>query len=315
MTSERTLLVSLSLALLAGACGNYSNEDLEFMNAVPTSDGLTVSLPPKPLSTTDEAELAANTHDQVRNYNTLIDTVMAYVETVRSYEPTSRGHDSQGRDTRTWGPAPATDDDTGAPNGWRWRFVMTRNAESASKFHYQFDLQPIGGADDEWTLFISGDFDAAVGLRRGNGNFLVDFQTLRTLGYPFKDDGKLASIAVTYATAAFPTSVSMMLVATDGTTAGIEYSAQADGSGALSFTLTGDLIKLTPALETLAVTALWLPSGAGRADEVVQSGDGAGLHRTECWNSSFVVTYEDKAWDATSNFGDLATDCPAISGF
>lgn len=313
MTCKRSLL---ALVLLAGGCGNYSNEDLEFMNAVPTSDGLTVSLPPKPLSTTNEAELAANTHDQVRSYNTLIDNVMATIEVVRSYEPTSRGHDSQGRDTRTWGPAPATDDDTGAPNGWQWRFVMSRNAESPSKFHYQFDLQPIGAGDDAWTLFISGDFDAAVGLRRGNGNFLVDFQTLRTLAYPFKnDDGKLASIAVTYATAAFPTSVSMMLVATDGTTAGIAYSAEADGSGALSFTLIGDLIKLTPALETLAVTALWLPSGAGRADEVVQSGDGAGLHRTECWNSSFVVTYEDKAWDTANNFGDLSTDCPAVSGF
>ena len=31
----------------------------------------------------------------------------------RSYEPTSRA-----RKSRTWGPAAATDDDTGLPNGW-----------------------------------------------------------------------------------------------------------------------------------------------------------------------------------------------------
>jgi hypothetical protein len=209
MTFKRTLL---ALALLVGACGNYSNEDLEFMNAVPTSDGLTVNLPPTPISTGNEAELSAATHDQVRGFNGLIGNVMAYVEAVRSYEPTSRGRDDQGRESRTWGPVPATDEQTKAPNGWQWRFVMSRYSDPATKFHYQFELQPIDAGDGVWTTFISGDFDAAVGLRRGNGNFLVDFASLRNDGYPFTyanpDDAKLASVAITYATADFPISVS-----------------------------------------------------------------------------------------------------------
>ncbi len=199
------------------------------------------------------------------------------------------------------------------PNGWQWRFVMTRDAAAANAFNYQFELQPVGNPSGVWTAFITGGFDAVVGVRRGNGHFLVDFTSLRARGYPFlDDDGKLASVALTYATAEFPITVSMMWAGVDGTTAEINYGAQADGSGALSFTLVGDFIPATPALETVATKSQWLPSGAGRADQVIQLGDGAGAHRTQCWNDSFIRTYED-AWDPANDFGDPSL-CPAISG-
>jgi hypothetical protein len=298
----------LSLALLAlGACGNYSNEDLEFMNAVPAQDDLVANLPPAPLTTANEAELSAQTHKAVRDFNGLIDGVLAYVETVRSYEPTSRGHNS-----RTWGPAAATDEDTGLPNGWRWRFVMTRSDET--RFDYRMELQP-DGAGDAWTAFITGYFDAAVGVRRGKGYFLVNFAELRTQGYPFRASDNLTSVAVAYSNAAFPTSVSMMFQGVDGATVELAYGAQADGSGALAFTVTADLIDQTPAIETLDVTARWLPSGAGRADQVVRSGDGAGLHRVECWNDAFIEVYSDKPWLTPDRrtTGDPSL-CPAIAG-
>jgi hypothetical protein len=309
---RRSLLAALLLAL--GACGNYSNEDLEFMNAVPARDDLTASIPPKPISTGNEAELSAQTHDAVRGFNGMLDGVLALVEAVRSYEPTSRGRDEQKRETRTWGPIPATDDATGALNGWEWRFVMARETTPSTVFDYRLELRPLGDPDAVWTAFIAGGFDAAVGVRRGNGHFLVDFKSLRELGYPFKDeDRNLNSVALTYTTATFPIQVSMMMAAVDGTTATVDYAAQDDGSGSLTFTLIGDLIDLTPAIETLAITSRWLPSGAGRSDLVVQSGDGAGLRRTQCWNDSFVATYENKAWAPADNFGDPSL-CPAISG-
>ena len=301
----------LSVALLTlGACGNYSNEDLEFMNAVPAQDDLVASLPPAPLTTANEAELSAQTHKAVRDFNGLIDNVLAYVQAVRSYEPTSRA-----RNSRTWGPAAATDDDTGLPNGWQWRFVMTRNDATTTRFDYRMELQP-NGAGNAWIAFITGYFDAAVGVRRGEGSFLVNFAELRAGGYPFRnDDSNLSFVQVAYANAAFPTSVSMMFGGLDGTTVELEYGAQADGSGALAFTMTGNLIEQTPAIETLDVTARWLPTGAGRADQVVRSGDGAGLHRVECWNAAFVEVYSDKPWLAPDRrtSGDPSL-CPAIAG-
>jgi hypothetical protein len=308
MTFERKLLATVLLAF--AACGNYSNEDLEFMNAVPAQGDLVANIPPAPLTTTDEAELSAQTHQAVRNFNGLIDNVLAYIEAVRSYEPTSRA-----RDSRTWGPAAATDEATGLRNGWQWRFVMTRDATADNRFDYRMELQP-DGAGDAWTAFITGYFDAAVGVRRGNGQFLVDFTDLRAQGYPFRaDDSNLAFVQVVYSTAAFPTSVAVTFAGGDGTTVELTYGAQADGSGALAYTMTGNLIELTAAIETLDVTARWLPSGAGRADQVVRAGDGAGLHRVECWNDSFVEVYSDKPWlplDRRTT-GDPAL-CPAIAG-
>lgn len=307
MTSRPVLL---ALLLGVAACGNYSNEDLEFMNAVPARDDLAVNLPPKPLSTTNEAELSAQTHDTVRGFNGLLDGVLAYVETVRSYQPTSRASDS-----RTWGPAAAAHEGTNDPNGWEWRFVMTRDAGYSNTFDYRFDLRPLGDPNALWTAFITGSFDAAVGVRRGNGHFLVDFKSLRDRAYPFdNDDGALAAVALTYATAEFPISVSMMFATVEGKTAQIDYKAQADGSGALDFTLVGDFI-LTSAIETIATTSRWLPSGAGRSDQVIQSGDGAGLHRIECWSDAFVETYSDKPWlTADQRMTGDPSLCPAISG-
>ena len=58
----------------------------------------------------------------------------------------------------------------------------------------------------------------------------------------------------------------------------------------------------------------WLASGRGRADATATDGTVSGT-RTECWNDSFVETYNSTPWDTTPgvNHGDLATDCPDIS--
>ena len=171
----------LSVALLTlGACGNYSNEDLEFMNAVPAQDDLVASLPPAPLTTANEAELSAQTHKAVKDFNGLIDDVLAYVQAVRSYEPTSRA-----RNSRTWGPAAATDDE-----GERLAVAVR---DDPQRRHDDQVRLPDGAATERrranaWIAFITGYFDAAVGVRRGNGQFLVDFVELRAEGYPFRND-------------------------------------------------------------------------------------------------------------------------------
>ena len=97
MTSNRLTLVALLAGGLAAGCGNYSNEDLEFMNAVPAESDLSANIPPRPLSlpALSEAELAKDTHDTVKLFNGLLDTVLAGVEVLRTYQPTGRGPDSR----------------------------------------------------------------------------------------------------------------------------------------------------------------------------------------------------------------------------
>jgi len=73
MTSKSLLLAA---TLLAGACGNYSNEDLEFMNAVPAEQDLSVNMPRSNLLV-NEAELSTLTHDTVATFNGALDFLNA----------------------------------------------------------------------------------------------------------------------------------------------------------------------------------------------------------------------------------------------
>jgi hypothetical protein len=307
MTSSDAAVLIAIAALGAAACGNYSNEDLEYMNAVPDRADLAADLPARSsaLAPADEAELARTTHQVTSVFNGMLDNILGLVDTIRSYQPTSRGPQS-----RTWGPAPADNQP-----GWRWRLVVTR--ADAQTFSYALEFQRDADPPDVWLAFLGGSFAASSGLRRGVGDLHVDTGMLRANAFPFDADGaKLQSIDVSYSTRDYPVSVVMDLVtfpdpSVPATTssAHYEYSADAEGRGAMSFVLTGDLIT-GPAVETLDVTSRWLPSGAGRADLTVRQGDGAGLHQAECWDNSFNATYNDKPWSAAEDLGDPSA-CPA----
>ena len=91
------------------------------------------------------------------------------------------------------------------------------------------------------------------------------------------------------------------------------YEILADGSGEIAFSLVGNVIP-GAAIETLALNAQWLPTGAGKATLAVVSGDGAGLTQTECWDATFAVTYNDKPWSTAEDFAD-ASMCPALPSF
>jgi hypothetical protein len=243
-------------------------------------------------------------------FNDILDTVLGAVAAIRAYEPTSRGPGS-----RTWGPIP----DDKQP-GWQWRFVMTRLSDGS--FDYEFDLEPVGAAD-AWLTFITGSFAPSPGVRRGVGSFTLDTTPLRNAGFPFDvPTGRIDTLTVSYSTKDFPTSETMDLVTfpgypTDVTTTNafhVEYGAQSDGSGALKFTMTGNLVTVTSAIEVVAVTSRWLADGSGRGDLTVQQGDGAGMMQSECWNSSFVATYNSKPWGTLAeNLGDPSL-CPALPG-
>jgi hypothetical protein len=307
MTSKRCVFTFTTALVLAVGCGNYSNEDLEFMNALPDKTDLSANLPAA-LTTTNEAELATDTHDTVKTFNGILDTVLGGVELIRSYQPTGRGPDS-----RTWGPIPAD-----KQPGWQWQFVMTRLPDES--FTYEFDLEPVG-AGDAWLPFITGNFVPAPGVRRGVGSFTIDTTALRNAAFPFDvPTGRIDTLTVSYQTKDFPISVTMHLVSfpnfpletTTINTFDTNFGAQADGSGALQFSMTGNFIPVTSAIETVEVMSQWLPTGAGRATLTVTQGDGAGMMQTECWDASFTATFESKPWGtAAENIGDPSL-CPAI---
>ncbi len=70
MTCKRVTTLTLVLAAALAGCGNYSNEDLEYMNAVPDRDALTANMPARRTSCpANEAELSKTTHEVVATFN------------------------------------------------------------------------------------------------------------------------------------------------------------------------------------------------------------------------------------------------------
>ena len=304
MTS-RTLASVLLACVLGVGCGNYSNEDLEFMAALPTTTQLAVELP-SAVNTATEAELAGKTHDAIAMVNQAAKNVLGLIDTVRTYTPTSRTDDS-----RTWGPFP----DQSNP-GWDWELIVTRDP-TGTMFMYTLQASSDGGTS--WIPFLTGGFDAAGGARQGNGQVTANFAALEAAKFPL--DAKtaaLADITISYQnfdTPGSPTEVSMTIDSTgavQGTPASLSvvYEILADQSGEMLFTLTGNLVP-GPMTEIVQVTSQWLSTGAGQATLTVASGDGAGLSQTECWDSAFNPTYNAKPWSALEDVGS-ATDCPAL---
>lgn len=307
MTSKRIIGISLLFATIA-ACGNYSNEDLEFMNAVPARQDLVASIKSGPLVTTNEAELAKDTHGVVATFNGAL-AFLKVADWIRAYQPTSRIPDG-----RIWGPFA---DNNHA--GWQWRFVMTKDPTTADKFDYNFDEQPVG-AGDTWYTVLSGWFISTGGVRRGMGDFTIQTDAARLAGFQFDlgDDGKsmLQSLHIAYSTADYPISVVMNVslypnaVGNDFTTTvtlDCTYEALASGQGGLHFAATDSASG-----KSLSVDSRWLPTGQGRADATyTDPTNGVSLTWNECWDDSFMSVYENKPWDTTMNSGDAAL-CPDI---
>jgi hypothetical protein len=305
--------VALAVALAASACGNYSNEDLEYMNAVPDRDALSVKIP-SPLVIPNEAELSKTTHDVVAIFNGLLDVILGTVDVIRTYPPTQRLPN-----TRIWGPVRAERE-----LGWQWRFVIHRDTATPELFTYELQFQRIGDASDAWINFVNGMFEAAGGARRGVGAFHIDTAMLRQAAYPFDSGGRrMKTIDVEYSTRAFPISVLVDFVQyADDTLAATnsfqyEYGAKEDGQGAMKFVISGpDLILPGGMIDVLSVTTRWLASGEGRGEATVTQGDAAvGLAQVQCWDSSFQQTYNVKPWKPEENFGGDPSVCPDIPVF
>src|SRR5262245_31241613 len=158
MTSRPITTLALLAVTALAACGNYSNEDLEFMNAVPAREDISADIPRSKILPANEAELSRLTHDTVLAFNEALAFLEA-ADTIRAFQPTSRIPDG-----RIWGPFPMDN-----KPGWQWRFVITRDQQTPDKFLYRFEVQPIGGT--VWTLFMDGWFAAANGVRKGDGEF------------------------------------------------------------------------------------------------------------------------------------------------
>jgi hypothetical protein len=296
------------------ACGNYSNEDLEFMNALPEQDLLAAEIPRALVLPANEAELSRMTRQTTREFNGLLATLVGFVDWIRSHPPTSRT-----RDSRTWGPY-AADPAEKKNLDWQTRMIIARDLKVLDQFNYEISVHKNGTADTLWYVFIRGSFHQSETVRRGTGYVELVTADVRAAGLDVSNLKELDHLRIDYDTVDDPIWIQMTYVALpEGDAAPpmivYDYRSTFAGQGQMKFDLYGALVDITPAPEHWNVTSRWLPTGEGRATLTIVSGDGAGLVQQECWDRRFAPTFNSKPWNPDDNKPGDPTDptiCPVI---
>jgi hypothetical protein len=307
----QALLVAAIIGVvpLGAGCGNYSNEDLEFMNALPEKEDLTAQVPARSaLVLGDAAELYRMTRDVAGVFNGIVDAFLSLIDTIRSYPPTTRRTNE-----RIWGPGPAKEQP-----GWLVQMDMVRKDLATFRYAVQFRRADfVGAADQGWIDILTGTFAAAGGVRKGSGTLVITTAAARAAGLD-PNLGSLDQMTALYDTHAFPITVNLMfknlanpVQPTDPTEGTYAYAAQENGQGALMFDFSANSIAGPAGLDTFEVTSRWLGTGEGRGDLQVVSGDAAGARETQCWDQRFRAVYTDKPWAPLEDIG-APSDCAAI---
>jgi hypothetical protein len=280
-----------------GACGNYSNEDLDFQLALPDQSDIAVKMQLSVMRT-DSAEYYIATRNAITNFNGMVADLVGLIEVVRGTTPTSRNGDE-----RTWGPFPSDKYPT-----WEIRVRMRRSTVSPTLLHmdYWVEVRPVGQGD--WVAFLTGQYDSQGSARTGSGQIHLLANDVRVAGYPVNDDPGLVNLDhldVTYDNSAYPITVTMTIVnlPTAPTQSGTyTYARNQDGSGKMTFAWQGPTD--TTAQITATMTSQWLGSGAGRADLTAvltpNLSNQSTLLGTDCWGVDTVATYSYRLRDSVT---------------
>jgi len=309
MSSDPRRLTALLLVLgLAGASacgGNYSNEDIEFLNALPVKEELAAKLPEdmsqsgrvgqlrQGLSLGETADFYSATRDATTSFNGMLDNLLGLIEGVRQTPPTRRTADS-----RIWGPFPLEN-----PPGFLAQLILTRASET--EFVYQMQIRK-NAAGTSWTTLWQGSFQATGGVRKGVGAVALDAAAGRAVGFAPKDLEQLVTLVATYRTQAPPLRVDMAITLTPGSSPEqvlYQYREQPDAEAALAF-------AFVQGGQALQLVTQWRPDGAGRGRATVLQGPSAGAIQEECWDASFALEYLSQSWAPPAQ-GD-ASACPAV---
>lgn len=270
----------LGLAALAAACGNYSTDDIAFVEALPTREGLRVSLPGPAASAAcggvlGDAKSIAEARAIGVGMNVALDWILGVVDTLRRVEPTRRE-----RDRRTWGPFP----DQRHP-GVEIRLVVSRTYQGDLPT-YAFAFEVRRPAESQaWTPVIEGEFVGASG-RTGRGQVTLHFDRIRAqrIDDPASPPPQLA-VTVQYDRRTDPRVLSLLVAPGDVGYGLVDfdyaYAAWESGHARLDF-------AIASAQGRAEEVARFAPSGAGRAHVTFRSALVPGLSYAYdvCWDAA-----------------------------
>lgn len=310
----------LLLVCVCAACGgNFSNGDLEFLNALPVREELASKLPggeagaqgvgqrvdrlevPVP---GEPSQLYQETRRSSEEFNAGVYGLLTLLESIRQVPPTQRGPD-----WRLWGPWL----DRAHP-GSEVRFAMQREGE---RFNYGLQLRPARAGEEAWWTLLAGSFQAGGGLRKGEGQLMLDLAAAKARGLEVAGLAHLERLYIGYQTRELPLRVEVLFLPAEGqSTSEVRYAYRElpGGLGEMGFLVADTNVVPGSRLEQVRVSSRWTQERGGVGTLSVTGGDvPAGLTSTqvECWDAALRTTYVARSWDGLQ-VGDVAA-CPDVS--
>jgi len=310
---HRVWAALLVVASIAG-CGNYSNDDLAFMEALPREEALVTTLPGQGALTLDADEWYRNTKALVAIFNGAVESSLLLVGKIRRNLPTRRIPDG-----RIWGPFPADD-----KPGWSWMMVMTlgQDATGATTFAYRLGFLPTGRSDEtSLVVLLSGTFSPNLRTEGGHGTISFDTLPARAQGVPLGDVGNLASLVGSYANDVWPKTIDLTWTPFmpqppvdprglgDPSHATYHFQQAQNGEGRLVYGFddaSNPAFLPGPAgLDQITAESRWQATGPGRTDVTVTAGDFQGVAIVHCWDRTFETVYATQL--GGMDVGDVAS--------
>jgi len=281
----RTCVILLSLA---AACGNLSNDDVAFLEALPSKDALHVQVPAQtaqPQCLLGEAQVWLSAKPTSDNINAGVDGILALVDVIRGIAPTTRQ-----ADTRTWGPWPDHDHP-----GLTIRVTMSRTRDASGvpqSYSYVF-AESKGG---DFLAVLDGTFEGAQAAN-GRGTLTLHFDNAHTLGTAKPTDPDAPALFA-YDLSGNPRTLEMNLTAQAGL--GLQqfdysFAGYTDGHGLFHFAFPDAKGNL------FTVTASFTALGAGKAEVGFTTAPPFSFSGSlsECWDAAACLSYVDDPYAIT----------------
>jgi hypothetical protein len=276
---------------LAAACGNYSNDDIIFTEAIPVVGSVQVEVPAstvQPLCAIAGSDLYNSAQQTAAGLNQAIDTVLGWADLIRTFPPSERSTDHRG-----WGPWPD-------PNhsGFESKAAMDRTA--TDRFTFSLYERWIGESD--WPILLTASFQGTQ-PERGSGYLIIHFNVARALGIS-KPDDPAGDMTVSYDFSTDPGTISLQLGNAGLGLLGADYKfiRFVDGHGTFSFSFAdgkGDKID---------ALASFLASGAGKAVATLHVPT-LNLSYQECWDAAACIGYIADEHNLSKVCGNNTSPC------
>lgn len=293
MRTSTLIAATATLLAITAGCGepeDTTNNADAYASHLP-DDRILVGLPTggQNRAVGDTAESYLSTVRVSTDVNGMISHVLLLVDHVTSFEPTYSSED----DEYLWGP---WNDGGLDPNETA---LYVRYDATEDVYGWAFIQRPKDStSDDDWVPIIAGEAHEGDTEDTGSGSFIIDFDAIASLNpaeenrgvfaseYDIREDGVDAEAAFL----GFSDDEGVNTI-----DAGYRYGQDSTGAGYMDLGYRADIQQDGSDLETIVLRTRWMADGAGRGDMVIFDGDLAPLayQGSECWNSSFSVTYEE----------------------